>query len=339
MPESSTLKVFSENISENLERLKYLCIKAWFIAIEKEWKFKFMKLFIKNAFVFFAFPIFCSSFGFSLLLFSSIVNADKLVELPPIKSHDVSLQIRAIAGMANYEYKDIFLPFEDVSDNIFFGGFGTRFNYDHFFADIYYQDSSIAYEHTLIGASNHPSVNLSRRDWAITTGYTFLENTFLGDVSAFGGYKSGQTSLNTIQTIFLSATEAPTFIVNESEVHFDAKDFFLGFANSWRIKGGRLGFNAAASLSFRGDYTFKSNTQVSPGSSIETYGAEAVLDPTTTFKKFGLNWIYPISDEFAYTISLEYYNYRMEGTTEGVSFAVDEQLYGVKASLVYSFNL
>jgi hypothetical protein len=44
-------------ISENLERLKSICIKAWFIAIEKEWKFKFMKLIIKNAFVFFAFPI------------------------------------------------------------------------------------------------------------------------------------------------------------------------------------------------------------------------------------------------------------------------------------------
>jgi hypothetical protein len=44
-------------ISENLERLKSICVKVWFIAIEKEWKIKFMKLIIKNAFVFFAFPI------------------------------------------------------------------------------------------------------------------------------------------------------------------------------------------------------------------------------------------------------------------------------------------
>jgi hypothetical protein len=179
-----------------------------------------------------AFP--SSIFGaLFLLLVPFPVNADEYIELPPIKTHDISLQIRAIAGMAHYEYKDIPLqkiPLEDVSDYVFLAGLGTRFNYDNFFADIYYQDSSIENEHTLIrdknfpNDENHPSVNFSRRDWAITAGYTFLENTFLGDVSAFGGYKNGLTSVNTIQSRFLE--EKRTVVTTDSETHFKTTDYF-----------------------------------------------------------------------------------------------------------------
>ena len=301
-----------------------------------------------------------SSFGaLFLLLVPFPIHADEYIELPPIETHDISLQIRAIAGMAHYEYQDIFLqniPLEDVSDYVFLAGFGTRFNYDNFFADFYYQDSSIENEHTLIKDKNfpkdenHPSVNFSRRDWAITTGYTFWENTFLGDVSAFGGYKSGKTSLNTIQTRFIENT--PTITAAESETHFEAKDYFLGLANSWQInslpwinswrwiKDGRLGFNAAVAR-LKGDYTIKANSrsqiiQTESGES-QTQTRDNISAPTIGYR-FGLNWSYPISNEFGYTISLEYYNYRMEGTREGQSFPVDEELFGVKASLVYTFD-
>jgi hypothetical protein len=279
----------------------------------------------------FPYSIFCSLFGFSLLLFSTIVNADKLVELPPIETHGVSLQLRAITGMANYEYQDIFLQ-NDVGDNIFLGGFGTRFNYDHFFADIYYQKSNTANEHALIGGNNHSSINFSRRDWAITTGYTFLENTFLGDVSAFGGYKSGKTSLNTIQTIQPETTSV--MITTELETHFETKDYFLGLANSWRIKGGFFGFNAIAAY-LGADY--KSAVLET---NIGTIGRVGEVGKTIR-NKFGLNWSYPINNRLAYAISLEYYDYTLdvEAATKETSFSVDEQLYGLKASLIYSFDL
>lgn len=282
-----------------------------------------------------------------LLLAPFPVNAGEFVELPPIETHDISLQLRAMASTVYYEYQDRFLqdiPLEDASGYIFLHGLGTRFNYDNFFADIYYQGSNSGFTHTLIDNNNHPSVNFSRRDWAITAGYTFLENTFLGDVSAFGGYKNGQTSLNTIQTRFL---ENNVMTATRSKTHFQATDYFLGLANSWRInslpwinswrwiKNGRLGFNGALAY-LEGNYTYDSEVKVFPGEDFETPGVDDVA-PTWGYR-LGLNWSYPISNEFGYTISLEYYNYRMEGSTAGVDFAVDEDLFGIKASFIYTFD-
>jgi hypothetical protein len=284
------------------------------------------------------------------------VNADEFVELPPIETHDISLQIRAMAGGVLYEYKDSALPVEDVSDYVFLRGIGTRINYDNFFADIYYQDSNTGSEH-MINGNNHPSVNFSRRDWAITGGYTFLENNrFLGDISVFGGYKNGQTSVNTIQTILQTRPtndgEITVFTATESKAHFKATDYFLGLANSWRInslpwvnnwrwiKNGRLGFNVAVAR-LKGEYTSdsKTRTEVFPTDPtvIQSPGDESFTAPTTGWR-FGLNWSYPISNEFAYTISLEYYNYRMEKIREILDFSVDEEFFGIKASLVYTFD-
>jgi hypothetical protein len=166
-----------------------------------------------------------------------------------------------------------------------------------------------------------------------------------------GGYKNGQTSVNTIHSRFLEKSRA--VVTTDSEAHFKAKDYFLGLANSWRInslpwinslrwiKDGRLGFNVAVAR-LKGDYSSDSKTRTqtfqTEATDTKTQFEEGFTAPTIGWR-LGLNWSYPISNEFAYTISLEYYNYHMEKIREeGVEFTVDEDLFGVKVSFIYTFD-
>jgi len=288
---------------------------------------------------------------------------------------DVTFQPRVYAGYADYELKTGSFTYvsEDGSSFIgspkfnrqfdtklplsgFIGGIGGTAAIGHFFGDFYYQSTlnQAAYS-SIDGQDSYfvyhfGDVDATPYDWALSLGYIITDQW-----SVFAGYKSGKTNWDQSYNFYV----VDNYALNANgsiDGKFEQNGPFLGTSYSFQAGPGVLTFKIAYAYldgEYNGNYQERV-TVIPPPDTI--YYSSIKLDGSSNAYSLGLSWTQSLTDNFGYSIGLNYHRYdfglsggqtslRIEGggtqignpNDEVTNGTLTEELFTLTAAMTYRF--
>jgi len=270
----------------------------------------------------------------SKLIISAIFTG---VVSPFVMAADFTLEPRAVLGMMDYQYEEVFAGSDNVkwSDSIPFLGIGVTLGYKNFSFDVYAQKSdtgedSTFYENQLSIGDRYLisdyNATFNRNDYAVNFGYS--TDSLFGVLSFVVGYKVGETKIGGARRNYLSEGGDSSILSLRSETTtIKTKGPTIGVAYGLPVgKSSMIGINVAYAW-LDGDY--------------ESNQMTLAIDPEAI--TFGINWSGPISNRLTYRIALDAYQYPTQAfSTDNPNITIEsikEEIVSLKASLSYKFDL
>ena len=251
---------------------------------------------------------------------------------PFVMAADFTLEPRAVLGMMDYQYEEVFAGSDNVkwSDTIPFLGIGMTLGYKNFSFDVYVQKSDTG-EDSLFDSGGTFSTKdynatFNRDDYAMNFGYS-TDGLFGGLLSFVVGYKVGETEVGGARRRYrLEGGDSSFFFFSSEITTIKTKGPTIGVAYGLPVgKSSMIGINVAYAW-LDGDY--------------ESNQMTLAIEPEAI--TFGINWSGPISNRLTYRIALDAYQYPTQAlsTDDRLSIeSIKEEIVSLKASLSYKFDL